>query len=924
MKTGFIIMVIFMAFISSCQTVEKKGISSTAEGRKEYEVEDLKLKEWAEYMDLTVEGDISIDTILRLTEGYLEAKDIQFKKEMEEYEKTLALYNSGKIKAVPGEPAKDYSSLINHFKTLLPRHRYGKGADAIRYILGFSLYEQGKRDEAVKVFEDLVRNYPNSDYIPEVSFRLGEFYFETGQMGDAVNAYGRIQKNPKSVFYDKALYKLGWAYYKLDEFKKAADMFISILDLRWEGDPRIEGLTEEAVSSLVMSLSHIKDTNEGIEYLSSKGNREYTPLIILKLGDQLADETRYAAALSVYKYLVKLVPDNPDIPLIYEKMAEIHEQTGDEDASLETRWVMVHECNPTTPWYKRNLPSGSEKVDSLVSKSMMAVSKRYHYKGKKGADLKHLEKAIEGYRMFLASFPRSPDLMEGELLLAEALFDMKSYGEAAQEYENAARLCNECPERGEIAHSAFLTYEVIFYQSKENREEILRSAEMVLETYRSDLLKSARLEKVRYSISEMYSQTGAFDKARESLMPLVKDKDNIPAYKRVAELYLLEGNLDGAEEVYQKLVERSKDPFFRETLAQLRYRIAEERLKGGKDNDAIVKFNESFVTYPGSRVGEAALSKLGYIYLQRKETDNLEELVKRLSKEYPGSEMGTSLLIEGGQRIEKEYPLKAARLYEYASSITLNKDDAVKLLFAAAILNQENGDYNKAEELLNNYLKNKGIPVRDEGEALYRLGSMKIESGRKREGIETIEHLMELKGKVDNNLIAKGRLIITKEKQDAYLEAKLTQPFEKTLKKKTKLLNDLLEEYSGVGKSGAPELLPEVYFQMGHILENFRDSLLDAEKPKDLTEEELKEYNFLLEEKAYPYEEQAVKAYEQGLEIGREQMIKNNWVEKSLDRLIYLRPALYKRVPEDEGMKQEAPLKEDDKQPEDKLKEIRE
>lgn len=901
MKIRFTIIMIFTAFISSCQTVEKKGISSTAETKKEYEIEDLKVKEWAEYMDLIGEGDISIDTILRLTEGYLEAKDIQFKREMEEYEKGLALYNSGKIKAAPGEPAKDYSSLINHFKALAPRHRYGKGADSIRYILGFSLYEQGKRDEAVKVFEDLVRDYPNSDYIPESSFRLGEFYFETGQMGDAVDAYSRILKNPKSVFYDKALYKLGWAYYKLDEFKKAADMFISILDLRWEGDPRLEGLTEEAVSSLVMSLSHVKDTNEGIEYLSSKGNRGYTPLIILKLGDQLADETRHGAALSVYNYLVEFVPDNPDISLIYEKMAEIYEQTGDEDASLETRWVMVKGYNPTTPWYKKNLPSGSEKVDSLVSKSMMAVSKRYHYKGK-GADLKYLEKAIEGYRMFLASFPYSPDLMEGELLLAEALFDVKSYREAAQEYEKAAGLCKEGPERGEIAHSAFLTYEVIFYQSKENREEALRSAERVLETYRSDLLKSARLEKVRYSISEMYSQTGAFDKARESLVPLVKDKDSMPAYKRIAELYLLEGNLDGAEEVYQKLVERSKDPAFRETLAQLRYRIAEEHLKEGRDNDAIVKFNESFVTYPGSRVGEAALSKLGYIYLQSNKIDDLEEVVKRISIEYPSSDKGMSLLVESARRVEKEEPLKAARLYEYASSIALNKDDAVKLLFAAAILNQENGDYSKAGELLKNYIKNKDIAVRDEGEARYRLGCIELQAGRKRDGIEMLESVLELRGKADDQVIAKTRLILARERQDAYLETKLTQPFEKTLKKKTKLLNNLLEEYSGVGKSGVPELLPEIYFQMGHILENFRDSLLDAEKPKDLTEEELKEYNFLLEEKAYPYEEQAVKAYGQGLEIGREQMIKNEWVKKSLERLIYLRPALYKREPVNKGV----------------------
>ncbi|MEK7850520.1 MAG: hypothetical protein AAB275_01435, partial [Deltaproteobacteria bacterium] len=77
--------------------------------------------------------------------------------------------------------------------------------------------------------------------------------------------------------------------------------------------------------------------------------------------------------------------------------------------------------------------------------------------------------------------------------------------------------------------------------------------------------------------------------------------------------------------------------------------------------------------------------------------------------------------------------------------------------------------------------------------------------------------------------------------------------------------------------------------------ENFRDSLLEAERPGNLTDEEMKEYTFLLEERAYPYEEQAVNAYEKSLAAGREQMAGNEWMEKSLERLVFLRPALYKK-----------------------------
>jgi tetratricopeptide (TPR) repeat protein len=890
MKIVFSI-ILLMAFLPSCRPVMVKEAPPLL-----MEEEDLKIKEWEEYMSLIGEGEAPVDTILRLTERYLDAKEAKHRKDMEEYERRLALYNSGIIKTAPREPVVDYSPIISYFRPLLPRYRYGRGADEIRYLLGYALYEQGERDEAVKVLEELVKNYPDSRYLIEVSFRLGEFYFETGRNREAIDSYGRILNYPKSIYYDKALYKLGWVYYKMDDFGKGIDAFMMVADRNWEAKPK-GVFIDEVISSIVTGLSHFKDINEGVEYLKSKGQRGYAPLVLTELGDRLNEETRYEAALSVYGHLAGIFPDNPDLPFIYEKMAEIHESMGNDEAALEKRWMMVGECNPTTPWYRKNHPSGSERLDELISKTMVKVSKRFHYRGKKGADLKELGKAVEGYRMLLASYPTSPDSMEGSLLLAEALFDSKRYREAAVAYEKAASLCKEGEKRGGIAHSAFLTYEVIFYQSPEGREEVLRSAERVLETYRSDLTVSGRIEKVISSMAEMYSQAGALDKARESLMTLLKEKESIPTYRRVAEIYALEGNLDAAEGIYLKLVEVSRNPAFKENLAQIQYRIAEEHLKAGRDEEAARKFNQASASLPGSRVGEASLLKLGHIYIQRKEMGEFEGLVRRILTEYPGSVGVVSLLLEAGSGIEKEEPLKAAGLYEYASSITTNRDDSLKLMLAAAILYQENGDYGKAEVLFKRYIRDKDIPIRDEAEARYRLGYILLKTGRGREAVKTLEGIMELKGKVDDGTMARARLLIAEERQKAYLEAKLAQPFEKTLMKKTRLLNSLLKDYTDIARYGIIGLLPRIYFQMGTILENFRDSILEAERPKDLTEEEMKEYNFLLEERAYPYEEQAVKAYEMGLEVGKKQVVRDEWVDKSLERLIYLRPAIYKREP---------------------------
>lgn len=906
------IIVISIFFMASCQTMEKTvppepPLSSVGVKTENEEIkkEDSRIKEWEEYMALVGEGDISIDTILRLTEAYLEAKDIQFKKDMEEYEIRMELYNKGRIKAEPKEPERDFTSLVKHFNSLISHYRFGRGADSVRYILGYALSENGKRDEAVKVFEELVSAYQDSVYIPEVGFRLGEFYFETNQTVHAVSAYSRILKYPKSIFYDKALYKLGWTYYKQDDFRRAADQFISILDERWTSGSELEGLVDESLSSIVMSLNHMKDTDDALRYIKSKGPREYMQQVLLRLGDRLSEETRYEAAITVFERLKELAPDRPDIPFILEKIGYMYEQTGEEDKALEARWMMVRDYNPNSLWYKKNIASGSDNVDALISNTLRVISERYHYKGKKGGDLKFLERAIEGYRIFLTAFPHSLDNIMGiHLLLAEALFDAKKYMESANEYLAAAELCEKGQERGEIAHSAFLAYEMIFYQSSINRDEVIGYAQKVLDTYRLDLSKSDRLEKVLSSMADMYKQSGSYDKARITLMSLVDSKDVFSVSKRIAELYLLEGNIAAAEESYIKLAESSKDPSLIDMAADLQYRMANEYIRDGKEDDAIVKLNQSFATCSGSKLGETVLTKLGYIYLQRKDFDRLEEVAKRITKAYPGSDKGISLIVEAGRRIEKESPLIAARLFEYASSTILNEEDALKLLFAAAILNQKGGDDRKALELFRRFLGHKGLRARDEGEARYWSGIIELKTGRRLEGIEMLKSVLRFKGKTDDLIIAKTMFFFAKESQNLYLDTKIVQPFEKTLKKKSRLLNSLLADYSEIAKFGDTELLTEIYFQMGVVLENFRDSILEAEKPKDLTEDDIKEYNFLLEEKAYPYEEQAVKAYEKSLEAGRKQTTQGEWVQKSLERLIYLRPVKYKKEPEDKVMEQ--------------------
>ncbi|MBI3583182.1 MAG: tetratricopeptide repeat protein [Nitrospinae bacterium] len=894
----FIYILILIFLISSCKTMEGRKTEKSAINLNETSSEKRflkeRIKEWEDYMNLTGHKDLSLDTILRLTEGYLEAKDILYKKDMEEYEKALAA-EKGSLKEEIRQPEQDYSSIIRHFRILSDEYRYRKGADAVHYALGYALYEQGERDEAVKVFEGIIKNYPQSIYLPEVNFRLGEFYFETGQMGEARDSYRRVLNYPQSIFYDKAVYKLGWVYYKIDDFKNASDLFMSLIDRTWEGKFKEAGLTDDSVSCLVMSLTHFNKIDEAVEYLQSKGVRGYATLVLEKIGEVLTQETRYENAIYVYDSLIKNFPDNPNIPFMYEKMAALLEVNGDKETAIAKREILAHQYNYTTAWYKKNHPDGSEKIDSLIFRTIVDVSKEYHLKGKSEANIKYLQSAIDGYRNFLLLFPKSQNYKEINLLLAEALFDAGTYNEAAMEYEKTAKLYQETLKRGDIAYSAFLTHAVIFNKSEGDRRAVINNAARILEAYEKDFSLSGKLEKAHYTISDMYARIKAYDKARDIIMPLTKGKDFANAYKRIAELYLEEGNLGSSEDIYSKLFSTSKDPELQEILAKLRYRLGDEYLKAGKLNEAVEKFNSAFTVYPDSDIGEGSLMKIGHIHIQRKNISGIRDVVGRMAKAYPNSSGSLSLLVEAGQQIENDEPLKAAMLYEEASSITSDSKNIQKLLFAAGIIYEKNKEYNKAVEVFKKCLLKNEIPPDREAEARYRLGYSQIKLGKKEEGMETFSRLKERSGQTDNIFVAKAEFLILKERINVYLDMKITQPFEETLSKKTELLNHLIKDYSDMARYKMPELLTEMFFSMGIALENFRDSILHSERPSDLTKEELEEYSFLLEEKAYPYDEKAVRVYENSLQISREYKVYNEWMRKGLERLVNLRPALYKR-----------------------------
>jgi hypothetical protein len=88
-------------------------------------------------------------------------------------------------------------------------------------------------------------------------------------------------------------------------------------------------------------------------------------------------------------------------------------------------------------------------------------------------------------------------------------------------------------------------------------------------------------------------------------------------------------------------------------------------------------------------------------------------------------------------------------------------------------------------------------------------------------------------------------------------------------------------------------------YRIAGIYARFGAALMDSERPPELGPLELEQYEILLEEQAYPFEEQAIALHEANVARTRE-AVYDEWVVASFDRLAELMPGRYARMEEGE------------------------
>jgi TolA-binding protein len=734
--------------------VEKKYEEkrNTLSGSYEKAIRDLEIQERKERLDAIVrfeeflrryptEPRYTPDVMFRLAELYYERSTDEHLTAMREYEDKLKA--SDPNADPPAEPPVDYSASIALYRRLIEKFPDYRLNDGAWYLLGYCLEKQNAFEESRAAYQSLIARYPKSRFTTEAWVRIGEYYFDAVSEPDALaraaEAYENAVKDTSHPLYDKALYKLGWTYYRMDRFDDAVERFLTVADYyeakKAEGEEAGGDLREESLQYVAISLA---DENWGgmakaQALFARRGPRPYEADLYRRLGNVWFDQTNHTAAIEAYRLVLQKDPLAVDAPQIQQRIVQAYERDRLLAESFAEAGKLAALYSPGGAWYEKNKndPEALSTAESLAEKSLYSSALFHHQQalafkkdGKFAEAAKGFEVAARGYGSYLERFPRSKGAYEMRFYYAECLYNSLQFMAAAQNYELVRDSPLDNRYLNDAAFSTVLAWQQQLAQDvragKAQEYKPLRSTERpegevvtpiplaeaeaklvaASDKYVALLPRDEKSPGIAYKTAELYYAHNDFPEARRRFEAIVQTypKSEVAKYATnlIVETFLIDKDWRSVEEVSGRLAGNTDviDPkselykdLVRFKLAG-RFKLADQLMAEGKYEEAAQKYIQLVDEEPRHEFADKALNNAAVSYENSRRFDSALKLYERIFREYPTSKLADGALFRVAVNAENSYDFdKAVTSYQLlVKDYPASKDREAALFNAARLL----------------------------------------------------------------------------------------------------------------------------------------------------------------------------------------------------------------------------------------------
>jgi tetratricopeptide (TPR) repeat protein len=819
---------------------------------------------------------------------------------------------------------------IHLYTALLKTYPKYERNDSVLYQLARAYELNAQPDRALNSLDQLVAQYPSSHFIDEAQFRRGELLFSDKAYPKAQAAYEAVIKTgATSAFYNQSLYKHGWSLFKQGENERSLDSFAGVLDsvLTSKRDPNAlieidtlsranRELVEDTFRVMSITFSYLDGPKTIQDFVRHRKPRPYSYLLYARLGDLYMEKERYTDAADSYRAFVSQDRNNEKAPLLETQAIEAYQKGGFPQLVLQGKKEFVENYSFGTAYWQGRQPSSEPQVVAVLKTNLKDVAQYYHAQAQRTKDVADYQEAAKWYRSYLRSWPDEPGSAVTNYLLADTLFESKQYLEAAQEYESTAYHYGDHDKAAAAGYAA-----IIAYGKQEDSLSGEAKATLHLKTIDSSLKfaqtfpahpESAQV--LTKAATELYTANDYLRAvaAAESLLakqpPVDIAKQRI-AWTVIGNSNFDQGVFDKAEAAYThaQAIMPANDPergVIVERLAASIYKQGEQKSKSGDGAAAVDDFLRVAALAPTSKVRSSADFDAAALLVTQKQWDRAIPVLEGFRRNFPESPLQADVTRNlAVAYLAANKPGQAAVEFEKISQSPKETPDVQReATLQAADLYDKAGNSAKSRVMLEAFVKHFPQPLNPAMEARNKLSLIAVKAGDYSGRDFWLKDIIAADrsagaARTDRSraLAAKATLALAAPAREEFKNIKLVVPLKKSLAEKRKAMEAALKAYEAAADYQVAEVTTAATFESAELYRQLGKDLMSSERPKNLKKDELEQYDVLLEEQAFPFEEKAIKLHEVNAARTKDGTY-DEWVQKSFAALAQLNPGRYGKV----------------------------
>lgn len=795
----------------------------------------------------------------------------------------------------------------------------------------------GQSQRSLGALNTLVSKFPNSPYQVEAQFRRAENLFSTGDFTSSAKAYEQTIRGQKddSRFYQQALYKLGWCHYKRNDFSSALRPFFKLLDelenTQVKDKTRLK-IKQDTYRVISLVFSQLKGAQSISLFFSNFGQRQYEAQVYEALALHYLQQERYSDTAKTLEYFVNTHPLHPSAPS-FQTDAIRALAAGDFPSLVipakenfitlfgihSAYWQLYHSDNPSPEKTK-----AAKDLRTSLKSNLQDVSTHYHSQAIQSGNSKDYKNAVYWYRLLLETFPNNPNARLINQLIAESLLDGGRLQEAITQFEYTADHPQSTTESAaNNRYAALIAYQSLLKQTAVDQAQVksekIAAALRFYKLHSEDKRSPAVLQNAMRMQFQLGNTSGALNTATLiTQLPFAEGNGAViqNAWVKLGESHLTLGNYKDAEEAFENalrypLKNSTQAQHLREQHITAIYKQAEQLQQQGQDSSAIALFLSVGQILPQSQIRPQADFAAATLYLKNKQWKIAITQLKAFKRNFPHHPLNETLSEKLALAYEQTEDWAHAAVEMEKAANRLHHDDpelARIALWKAAEFYEKAGHNTQAIRVFKRYALTYTTALEALAEAQYRLTRLYETSSDSYRATFWRRKIVQGYYSTGKHNTARMRYLAA---QSAYQMAQphhqkfkniaLKLPLKSSIAKKQKTMQQALKYYAYVLEIGETSFVTAALYQTASIYQDLASQLISSQRPKNLSAEELEQYEILLEEQAFPFEDRAIQSYIKNTDL-LSQHTYDQWIKKSYQQLRLLLPVRYAKDEKVEGV----------------------